>query len=238
MHWIYLSPHLDDVALSLGGLLWEQTSAGDQVSVWTICAADPPPGPFSPFADSLHARWNTGRDAVAARREEDIQSCAHLGAAYRHFSIYDCIYRTSLHTGAYLYPSEHAIFDTLHPDDAPVIEQLALDLSAVLPADARVVCPLSIGGHVDHQLTLAAAEKLGLSLWYYAEYPYVLYSPIVPPQGANAHRFSIPPPGMVAWGNAVAAHRSQISTFWGSIPEMQRAITDYSEQIGGLLLWN
>jgi len=238
MNWIYLSPHLDDVALSLGALLWEQVRAGDQVSVWTLCAGDPPPEPFSPFADSMHVRWKVGRDAIAIRRAEDTQSCAHLGAAFRHFTIRDCIYRTSARTGTYIYASESAIFGTLHPDDAPVIEQLTQALMSELPDDARVVCPLTLGGHIDHQLTRAAAENLGFSLWYYADYPYVLNAPIAPPPGAAAHIYSISPAGVAAWQNAVAAHRSQISTFWESIQSMQSAILAYSQQMGGLTLWN
>ena len=79
MNWIYLSPHLDDVALSAGGLLWEQERTGEQVSVWTICAGDPGPEPISPFAETLQNRWRVGRDAVAIRRSEDVQSCAVLG---------------------------------------------------------------------------------------------------------------------------------------------------------------
>ena len=82
MDWIYLSPHLDDAALSLGGLIWEQTQAGKRVSIWTICAGNPPPGDFSPFAEALHARWEVGRDAMEERRTEDIESCKRLDPGF------------------------------------------------------------------------------------------------------------------------------------------------------------
>ena len=79
MHWIYLSPHFDDIALSCGGLVWHQVQAGDVVEIWTVCAAAPDPSqPFSPFAQSLHARWGTGPASVAARRAEDIASCQQV----------------------------------------------------------------------------------------------------------------------------------------------------------------
>ena len=146
MNWIYLSPHLDDVALSAGGLLWEQARNGDQVQVWTLCAGDPALEPYSPFAETLHTRWRVGRDVVAIRRSEDVQSCAVLGADHRHFCLQDSIYRTSASTGAYLYTSESAIFGALHPDDNPIIEQLVHDLAKKIPNDARVVCPLTFGG--------------------------------------------------------------------------------------------
>ena len=91
MNWIYLSPHFDDVALSVGGLLWEQSQAGERVSIWTICGGDPPPGDFSPFAEALQARWETGAQSMIIRRAEDIESCHLLGAESVHLSIPDCI---------------------------------------------------------------------------------------------------------------------------------------------------
>ena len=68
MEWIFISPHLDDIALSCGGLVWELAHAGDQVSIWTICAGEPPVAPLSPFAESLHDRWQTGAEATQRRR--------------------------------------------------------------------------------------------------------------------------------------------------------------------------
>ena len=132
MQWIYISPHLDDVALSCGGLVWEQTQSGDQVGIWTVCAGDPPPGPFSAFAQSLHNRWGNSRAAIEERRNEDIISCTFLGASYRHFDIPDCIYRrTEIHPGEpgasaeFLYPSEESLFGPLHPADETLITTLS-----------------------------------------------------------------------------------------------------------------
>ena len=51
------------------------------------------------------------------------------------------------------------------------------ELQRNIPAHARLVCPLTFGNHVDHQLTRAAAERLGQRLWYYADYPYVARRP-------------------------------------------------------------
>ncbi|MBG7609538.1 MAG: PIG-L family deacetylase [Anaerolineae bacterium] len=238
MHWIYLSPHLDDVALSAGGLLWEQAHAGDSVQVWTICAGDPTTKHFSPFAQSLHDRWGIGRDVVAVRRSEDTQSCDLLGASCRHFFIEDCIYRTSANTGAFLYPSEEAIFGALHPDDTPVIAQLIRDFTARILKETQVVCPLTIGGHVDHQLTRAAAERLGIKLWYYADFPYSLDSPIANPKYLDAQRFSVSSAGMQAWQKSIAAHGSQISSFWENIEDMRTDIQKHSRQMEGIFLWH
>ncbi len=235
--WIYLSPHLDDVALSLGGLLWEQTQAGERVSVWTICAGDAPPGGLSSFAEGLHQRWETGRAAVAARRAEDAESCKILGAAHRHFPIPDCIYRLSPQSQEYLYTSEAALFGPLHLHENSRIDQIGEMLRSAMPAGAQLVCPLGLGGHVDHRLTRAAAEKLGRALWYYADYPYVLNVSKWPPKKLAPQVFSVPGAGVQAWQAAVAAHHSQINTFWESTTQMQAAIAEFAAQNGGVTLW-
>jgi LmbE family N-acetylglucosaminyl deacetylase len=249
MDWIYLSPHLDDVALSCGGLVWEQTRRGEAVSIWTICAGNPPPLPLSPLAADLHARWQTGSDAVAQRRLEDIAACRGLNATWRHLSIPDCIYRRASFDGEALYGTEEAIFGALHPADAILVDELSDQFTSSLPRSAALACPLAVGGHVDHQLTRAAVEKLfqrkaigsKWSLWYYADYPYVrdAESRASLPTGESwvVQKFAVTAEGLSAWGKAVSAYNSQISTFWPNLESMQTALLEYSQQEGGVRLW-
>ncbi len=236
MEWVYLSPHLDDVALSVGGLLWEQAQRGDAVQVWTICAGDPPPGPFSPFAEGLHARWGTGRSAVAVRREEDIASCERMGAAYRHFSVPDCIYRRD-EEGDWYYLQVMDIFGKLHPGEEALVTHLTQILARQLPPDARLVVPLALGGHVDHRLVRTAAERLSMERRYYADYPYVLWQTDFSPDPLVPEVFPLSREAVQAWEEAVAAHRSQISTFWDNLDEMSAAIRAYAAQTGGVALY-
>ncbi|MGW8249267.1 MAG: PIG-L deacetylase family protein, partial [Anaerolineales bacterium] len=244
MHWLYLSPHLDDVALSCGGLIWEQAQNGDVPAIWTICAGDPPPGPLSPFAETLHKRWGVGREAIQVRRGEDALSCTRLGAGYYHLPIPDCIYRRSPFSGQALYTSEKAIFGAVHPDEQGLLseltELLAQKLHEIAVSDQiRMVSPMGLGGHVDHRLTRAAAERLGLPLRYYADYPYVMENatdiPFSLPPGCELEVRQISEPGMNAWVESVAAHRTQISTFWEDYQGMEHAIRTYASKHGGIL---
>jgi LmbE family N-acetylglucosaminyl deacetylase len=241
MSWLYLSPHLDDAALSCGGLIWDQAHSGDKVSLWTICAGDPPPGPLSPFAKSVHARWETGREASAARRAEDIRSCAVLGAAFHHSSIPDCIYRRSQKTGEALYGSEEALFSPIDPQETPLIGKLARQISRVFKKGAEVVCPLALGGHIDHRLVRAAAEMAGCGLWYYLDYPYVLKeeipSSLLQTPGCEERLFPVSKEGLSAWAASVAEYASQISTFWPDLAAMRAAIEKYCLEQGGVRLW-
>jgi len=246
MQWIYLSPHLDDVALSCGGLVWEQAHSGKQVEVWTICAGDPPAHSLSPFAQSLHERWQTGREAISIRRQEDLISCAHMSASARHFSIPDCIYRRGKLSGSagehrHLYTSEASLFGALHPAEEHLVYQLSAELEHSLPQSSKLVCPLSLGGHVDHRLVRSAAEQLGRDLIYYADYPYMLEASAeidhLVSNGWRQSIYSISAAGLAAWGGAVAAHKSQISTFWPDEKAMKSALNSVLQRLGGGVLW-
>lgn len=244
MTWVYLSPHLDDAALSCGGLIWEQAREGESVSIWTICAGDPPAGSSSDFAQSLHARWRAGEQAAASRRLEDLDSCQALQATSRHFTLPDCIYRQAPGTQLSLYASEQALFSVLDPVEAPVVDQLSSELALDLPVDATLVVPLALGGHVDHRLTRLAAEQLSrqdLRIFYYADYPYVIKMKTklaaLGEAGWLAHTFPVTQAGLAAWQASIAAHASQISTFWSGLEAMRSAIEAYWAETGGVRLW-
>ena len=240
MKWIYLSPHLDDVVYSCGGLIWEQVQSGVQVEIWTICAGNVQ-SPLSPYAQSLHTRWQTGPEAVFVRRAEDLEACQKLGVLAKHFDIPDCIYRYIPNSGEPVVSSDDDLFSPLKPEESYLVEKLACQLESGLPPQTNLVCPLTVGGHMDHRLTRMAAEALKRSLWYYADFPYVVG------EGANldryvglkwqASQFLITEPALNAWQEAIAAYGTQISTFWGGVDEMNSAIRDYWRAPNSHRMW-
>lgn len=241
MTWIFLSPHFDDVVLSCGGMIVEMITHGQAVEVWTICAGSPPPGPLSPLARSLHERWELKRNAAATRRKEDQRSCAVIGANARHFHIPDCIYRRNPSTGEPLIFNNEDLFQPVPEVEWPLAADLTHQLDGALPIDARVVCPLAMGGHIDHHLVRRAAEALHRPLWYYADYPYAALSKndqakwILP--GWETFDQPVLRNSLLKWQAAIAEHKSQISTFWGSLTEMQLSIEAYWQAGGGSKLW-
>lgn len=258
VEWIYLSPHLDDAALSCGGLIAAQAARGLAVEIWTVCSGDPPEGPLSPFAESLHRRWEGepeapgvspgSRQVYAQRRAEDRLSCTRLGAASWHAGLCDCIYRRSPRSGEFLYASEESLSSTIHPDELSLVEDLRSQLAtrfalqqAASPDAVWLVCPLALGGHVDHRLVRAAAERLELPLLYYADFPYALKAAAaleaLERAGWACIEASLSPDSLQAWEEGVAAHVSQISSFWENAQTMRQAIYDYSAGMNGLHIW-
>ena len=241
MHWIYLSPHFDDVALSCGGLVWEQVQAGDSVRIWAVWAGNASDGKLSPFAKELHLRWEADQDATVQRKIEDLNSCHRLGATYRYLAIPDCIYRRNPQTGEFLYSSEAALNGPLQPADSQNIASLREDIKRSIQTDMLLVSPMGLGNHVDHQLTRLVAEGLDCTAWYYADYPYVLRCKEklehMEQEGWVSQVFPISQEGLVAWQDSIAAHVSQISTFWMDEREMRLAVSNYLEKNKGIRLW-
>lgn len=240
MDWIYLSPHFDDVALSCGGLVWEQVRSGEKVSVWTIFTGEPPLEPLSSYAKSLHNRWETRSEAVSERRVEDMLSNQRMGATPRYFSIPDAIYRRSPVDGTPLYTSDSKLFGELPLEETQLVEDLEGKLSQALPQSCELVCPLAVGGHVDHRLVRIATEGLNRQIWYYPDYPYIEQfdiSQLAISSGMQQKIFPVSEEGLDVWVAAIASYASQISTFWSDLDQMQIAIRSYWEPLQGVGLW-
>ena len=244
MKWIFLSPHLDDISFSCGGLVWDLANNGHNVEVWTTNAGDPPEDDLSPLARELHLNWGLGLDAVKIRRDEDQKACQIIGATPRYFSYLDCIYRKTS-AGEFYYSSEGDIFGGLDSREADLIEQLSGQLQEELPEDARVIAPLGIGNHVDHELTRKAANRLGIPLTFYADYPYArevdgkeILEFMDRSKEWQFEEMPVSAVGLDKWILAAQAYRSQVSTFWANDEDLGMQIRDFSTLLGGRFgLW-
>jgi LmbE family N-acetylglucosaminyl deacetylase len=245
---IYLSPHLDDVTLSCGGQVFQATNAGQRVLIVTITAGDPPQAAVSGYAQSLHDRWELVTDAVAVRRAEDKAANGILGAATLHWSVPDCIYRYHPTTGAPLYVSDPDIFGDLHPAELALVATLCEQMTA-LPAHHQLYVPLTIGHHVDHQLTRLAAERTfpQAALCYYEDYPYAqkpdALATVIPDRAPNglptwqATTIPLTEAAIQAKIAAIAAFKSQVSTFFQDTADLERQIRTFAASVGGERLW-
>jgi LmbE family N-acetylglucosaminyl deacetylase len=180
VRYLILSPHLDDAALSCGGLLAQRAIAGDEVAVATVFTGDAPVNwRESPAAHHVHAEWKLGNQPYPLRRREDEESCAVLGARPYHLGLHDAVYRFDAQGRPYY--TDNFMGGKPVPEDARaqgVALQHALDawLHRNGLRQLRVVAPLGLGGHVDHMIVRAAAEKActahRLKLSYFEDYPY------------------------------------------------------------------
>jgi LmbE family N-acetylglucosaminyl deacetylase len=239
MRWVYLSPHFDDAVLSCGGLIFEQTRQGIPVEIWTVCAGDPPPGSLSKMAAKIHKEWGTGtaEETVHLRRGEDREAASRVGAGALHFDVPDCIYRRGP-SGVLLYTT--SVFTPWNPLEKDLPARMAATIRERLAPEDIVVCPLAIGGHVDHILVRRAVESLGRPLRYYADIPYLLHRPgsLAPvTAGLTGEIHPVSGEGLQAWTAAIAAYRSQVSMLFKTERRMRQAIANYWQRAHGIRLW-
>ncbi len=234
---IYLSPHLDDAALSCGGSIARFIADGQAVLVVTICAASPPADcAFSPFAQQLHRQWALlPAEAVRLRIQEDVQALETLGADCYLLDQLDAIYRMPA-----AYGDDATLFGSVAPGD-PLADSLRGQISALAaryPA-AIFYAPLGVGQHVDHQATYAVAAEFvrnGLSLAFYEDFPYVtlpdaLERRLAQIGGAEIFLSSVTniDATLARKISAVESYRSQIRTLFGDVAAMARSVTAYAE---------
>ena len=212
--WIYISPHLDDAVLSCGGMIHEQTRQGIPVETWTlICGVPCHQRADFPIAQLMHFQWGTGtaQETVTLRREEDRAPPRSSGRV--------AITSTPRTASTAAVPRGSRFTRWMssslrHPLEAGPGPGIAREMETALLPDDILVCPLTIGGHVDHVLTRQAVERLGRPPWYYADIPYLLKHPEeLAPATADmqAELPGVSEAGLHAWQDGIAAYKSQIN---------------------------
>jgi LmbE family N-acetylglucosaminyl deacetylase len=236
---IFLSPHLDDAALSCGGMIAGLASVGQPVLVVNICSGSPASAAtLSPFAAAMHARWGLpAAEGVRLRLAEDEIALETLGADSYQLNLLDAIYRLPT-----AYTSDKRLFGSVAPDD-PLPAQLAPRLAALRDRypGAILYAPLGVGRHADHQIAHAAAAelaRLGMSVAFYEDFPYVTAANMLVERIAElggrelfAPIVTAIEPSLARKIAALEAYTSQIGTLFGDHAAMAAAVTTYAAQL-------
>ncbi|ETS31412.1 hypothetical protein BB987_13880 [Photorhabdus temperata] len=188
---LFLSPHLDDVALSAGGLIHKLVSENQKVVILTF---------FTEYDKNIasHYLYSANNDNMnsfiklySKRANEDIAFCNKLSAIPIHGRILDCIYRTD-QCGELMYKNSAMIYSGLvHKSDyASDMAQDLIDKTLLNYQPDYIYAPLGIGRHVDHIIinnlvhNITGSRKLKILL--YEDFPYVLGEyPIINPDSVE-----------------------------------------------------
>jgi LmbE family N-acetylglucosaminyl deacetylase len=239
MRYIFISPHLDDVALSVGGIVNHLSNNNNDIEIWTFFSGSPKDANLSDFALSLHKRWNLSLDAPKIRRLEDRKACKILGSDYKHFNLPDCIYRKD-RQGNPIVREEDDLYQSIPPSQEYLIDKISTNIISLSTPEDIIVSPMAIGNHIDHRIVVAAIKQISSNLLlYYEDYPYVIesqassldYSKLSPV------KFDLMPENINTWHTAIAEYQSQISTFWKNTNRMKQEIKEFAKRGGGMNLW-
>jgi len=242
LHYIFISPHLDDAILSCGGIIHSLNSSGQNVEIWTVFAGKPKNFLFNDFTKSLHQRWALDDQfAITNRLKEDKTACKILGVKAKYFRFLDCIYRFD-ENGKHLVNKEEDLFQDVKGNQIQLIKKITKSILEKLSGDAILISPFAIGKHIDHQIVKMALQNDKIkNLMFYADFPYVvkesaIYDPSMLNNLAEVNIF-LKEIDLEKWKLSVSAYRSQISTFWNGNREMFQKIDDYVSSGGGKKLW-
>ena len=178
---LFLSPHLDDVAFSCGGLLAQLGDAGWRTAMVTAFTATVLPATGFALACQTDKGLFPDIDYMALRREEDRVAAAILGVS-------DLLWLglpEAPHRG---YSSAPALFGAVADGDEvwrplaarilTLIEELRPDL---------VLAPQGLGNHVDHrQMIRAVLHAAPRQLAFYRDTPYAIRNPDAVPYATDS----------------------------------------------------
>jgi len=246
--YLFISPHLDDVASSCGGYVRRLAMQGERVIMLTAVTADPLPGAhLSKLAQRNHAAWRLGDAPFEPRRCEDMAAAQLLGADYVHFGLPDAMYRCDM-DGRPLYSRIRGVSvaqaDWKHY--APLLRQKLAQAMETCGQPVQVFCPLTVGDHVDHLIVRHVVESLcdSLHIAYYEDYPYADQPAAVRRalkgdkalESWRSIKIELAPSEVEARIAAVACYRSQVPGLFPSVTEqIQEIMSTHLPVIGRYL---
>lgn len=238
MRWIYISPHLDDAVFSAGGLIYEQTQMGIPVEIWTIMSGVPDHIELSPFAKKIHHLWGTGtaEETIQIRRAENERAAISIGANTRYLNFIDSIYRLGAN-GQALYANPCT---SLHNEETDLPYQIASEISKRLLPDDILVCPLALGGHIDHVVVRKAVDLTEYSPLFMADIPYLLNNHrtlLWKTLGMKKLVHTISKSGLDYWLKAIQTYETQVKGEFKTVDLMKTNMTEYWQRNSGIRLW-
>ena len=174
---LFLSPHLDDVVFSCGGLAALLADRGWYTVLATAFTRSAVPASGFALACQLDKGLPADVDYMALRRAEDRAAAAAIGITeLRWLDLLEAPHRG--------YGAAPELFGAIHADDgvaaplAAAFSTLASDVTADV-----VLAPQGLGNHVDHQQVIAAALRCfpPQRLAFYRDAPYAIRQPAARP---------------------------------------------------------
>ncbi len=165
-HIVAISPHLDDAAFSVGGLLAARARAGDRVTIVTCFTGNVARPQGFALACQLDKGLDPQVDYMALRRKEDHAACAVIGAETIHLPFLEAPHRG--------YASAPELFAARRMDDG-MLQPLTYALREVVDdlAPDLLLGPRAIGNHVDHWMVRDALAATGRTPMLWEDWPYL-----------------------------------------------------------------
>ena len=241
---IYLSPHLDDAVLSCGGQIHGRIAEGQRVLILTLFTQDFSTEDVSEATRTVLDLMSLPVDeAMAIRRQEDLNACRVLGAELIHCPLPEALARRD-GQGRPVYGSLNQLFGPMSFADFPFVNEVAGALRG-LPEAKEVFAPLTIGSHVDHQVVRQAAEDVfGAGLRYYEDFPYVAWRRFAlqkvlgwRKKGWRSEVIALDEKDLQARIDSIRAYSTQLQPLFKGEASIEKSVRGWARKVGGERLW-
>jgi LmbE family N-acetylglucosaminyl deacetylase len=235
----FISPHLDDAALSVGGLMQELVKVKVDVTVINIFTQAHNQGQTLSAQKTLRdAKQATAVDLFNARVQEDAIALKSIGVKVINLKYTDALWRTYepdnvghkiisqvIPEFRHIYPIYRLNIETgnISAKDNLLMSNITADLNKIIAKKPKmaVFCPLGVGKHVDHCLVRRAVEKFIQPL-YWQDQPYAYRQKHVDYQGRLNMKFNLIPVNFKQKANLINYYQTQITSLFtdGKVPEL------------------
>ena len=226
---LLLSPHLDDVAFSCGGIAARLADAGWRTVLATVFTRSVLPPTGFALACQLDKGLPPELDYMALRRAEDLAAAAALGAEPRHLDLPEAPHR-GYHSAAALF-GPYVAADDVAPALTAVLGALLAEL-----APALVLAPQALGNHVDHHRVVDAVAAIpGLPVLWYRDAPYAMRNPDAQPADAVSGTMLVVDvaAGLDRKLRAATAYASQLGFQFGGAAQAEGALRAFAVSEAG-----
>ena len=163
MNQYFLSPHADDISLSVGGILLKGIVKGPRnlVSVFTK-------GLYLKYFD--HKKRYLVEEATAIRESEDVLYCDQISATYNSINLKDATLRKYDDFDS-IFTQKSSTCDPYYQSVEGALQKFILQLDEPF----TLWCPLGIGNHIDHILLRDVIREIPIpeeNIIYYEDLPY------------------------------------------------------------------
>lgn len=228
----FISPHLDDAALSAGGLIAHLSRHTHVQVINVFTKVSPKPYTLSAKAFLRQCGYPNDADALFDTRvKEDARAYATIDITPRHLGFEDALCRRLptlspvrrvlsriLPEFAHIYPvfRTHIAGGRVSQHDAGIVQKLGEELRGIVGKHERyyIFCPLAIKTHVDHVLVRDVCLDNFQNVLLWSDFPYSMANGISP---ENAGTFA------------------QLAFTWeDNMDEKKRMVSEYKSQLRAL----
>ncbi len=188
-HVFFVSPHLDDAALSCGGLLCHLADKTDVTVVSVFTKVTQSPYTLSARQFLKQCKNPDAENLFEERKKEDVEALNSIGVKTTHLGFVDASWRKKegLHglrkaiadvfpEFGHVYPTYrwNVISGVISKYDNSLMDSIKKSLESLISSHQKFVvfCPLGIGNHVDHVVVNKCCQEVFDDIIYWSDFPY------------------------------------------------------------------